>query len=400
MRNDTSVAIIGGGIGGLSAALSLRAAGLDAHVYERSLEFGEIGAGIQISPNASRILHKLGLGEGLEGISVKPIAWHQRRWDDGRTLLRSPLAGVVENTFGYPHCNVHRADLIDLLRQALPQDRIHTAHRLVSFVDHGDHVEAVFDNGRRIQTDALIGADGIHSEVRNGLFGPEKPHFTGCVAYRGIVPADRLNHLNLELTAQVWMGPGKHFVHYFVRRGALVSFVAIVDQDDWTQESWTDRGSVELALRAYEGWNPQVRDIIGSVDEIFVWALLDRLPMTQWSEGRVTLLGDSCHAMLPLMAQGAVQSIEDGATLAACLSSVRRSDVPVALKQYQTLRLPRTSKIQGMAATNKTRFHLADGPDQVKRDAEMASGATDWSLRAISWIYGHDASRPHQGPGT
>lgn len=400
MRNDVSVAIIGGGIGGLAAALSLRAAGLDAHVYERSSEFGEIGAGIQISPNASRILHKLGLGEGLERISVKPVAWHQRRWDDGRTLLRSPLAGVVENAFGYPHCNVHRADLIDLLRQALPQDRIHTSHRLVSFVDHEGHIEAGFDNGHRIQTDALIGADGIHSEVRHGLFGPEKPHFTGCVAYRGIVPAERLAHLDLELTAQVWMGPGKHFVHYFVRRGALVSFVAILDQDDWTKESWTDRGSVELALRAYDGWHPQVHDIIRSVDEIFVWALLDRPPMPQWSKGRVGLLGDSCHAMLPLMAQGAVQSIEDGATLAACLSRASRNDVPLALQHYQTLRLPRTSKIQGMSATNKIRFHLPDGPDQVKRDAEMANGATDWSLGAVSWIYGYDASQPHRQPAT
>jgi salicylate hydroxylase len=226
------------------------------------------------------------------------------------------------------------------------------------------------------------------------LFGPEKPHFTGCVAYRGLVPADRLSHLHLEVTAQIWMGPDKHFVHYYVQNRRLVNFVAIIDQDTWTRESWTDRGEIADALAAYEGWHPQVRSILGAVDETFIWALFDRKPMARWSVGRVTLLGDACHAMLPFMAQGAAQAIEDGATLAACLSQTDARDIPEALRRYEALRLPRASRVQGLSEANKTRFHLADGTAQQARDAEMARGGTDFSLKSVAWLYGHDAEEP------
>ncbi len=239
--------------------------------------------------------------------------------------------------------------------------------------------------------DLLVGADGIHSAVRGALFGPESPRFTGCVAYRGLVPAERLRHLGLDLTAQVWMGPGQHFVHYFVQNRKLVNFVALIEQDTWTRESWTDRGEVADALAAFESWHPQVREILGAVDETFVWALFDRPPLERWSVGRVTLLGDSCHAMLPFMAQGAAQAIEDGASLSACLGTAEPDDVPGALRRYEALRLPRTSRVQAMSTRNKARFHLPDGPEQEERDARMAGGSTDWSMEAVAWIYGHDA---------
>ena len=386
-----SVAIIGGGIGGLAAALSLLRTGIDVQVYEQARGLTEVGAGIQVSPNASRILHRVGLADALAEMGVAPLAWHQRRWDDGRTLLRTALAGAMEATFGFPHYQMHRADLLAALARNLPAERLHVGHRLTALVDHGDRVEAEFANGERVSVDALIGADGIHSTVRSAVFGPENPHFTGCVAYRGLVPADRLDHLKLEVTAQVWMGPGKHFVHYFVQRKRLVNFVAIIDQDTWTRESWTDRGNVADALAAFEGWHPQVRGILRAVDETFVWALFDRQPMSRWSIGRVTLLGDACHAMLPFMAQGAAQAIEDGATLAACLSSIGTQHVPEALSRYERLRLPRASHVQGLSEANKRRFHLPNGPDQSERDAQMARGATDWSLDAVAWLYGHDA---------
>jgi salicylate hydroxylase len=397
-RTDLSVAVIGGGIGGLAAALSLLRAGLDVHVYERARTLSEVGAGIQVSPNASRILHRLGLADYLADLGVKPLAWHQRRWDDGRTLLRTPLAGAVEAAFGFPHYQMHRADVLATLVRALPPDRLHIGHRFTGLVDHGDHVEAEFENGRHIGVDALVGADGIHSTVRHVLFGPEKPHFTGCVAYRGLVPADGLAHLDLEVTAQVWMGPGKHFVHYYVQNRRLINFVAIIDRDTWTRESWTDRGEVADALAAFEGWHPQVRGILGAVDETFIWALFDRKPMTRWSVGRVTLLGDACHAMLPFMAQGAAQAIEDGATLAVCLSRIDARAVPNALRRYEALRLPRASRVQGLSEANKTRFHLPDGAAQQARDAEMARGATDWSLKAVAWLYGYDAGEPARTP--
>jgi salicylate hydroxylase len=186
------------------------------------------------------------------------------------------------------------------------------------------------------------------------------------------------------------MGPGRHFVHYFVSAGRLVNFVAVTEEDSWQRESWVDRGEVADALAAFAGWHPQVRGIIGATDETYKWALFDRVPLTCWSLARVTLLGDACHPMLPFMGQGAAQAIEDGATLTACLSKL--GDVPAALKVYETLRLPRASRLQSMSQTNKTRFHLPDGPEQQQRDAHMAQGATDWSFAAIAWLYEHDAA--------
>ncbi|MDM0117263.1 FAD-dependent monooxygenase [Variovorax sp. J22R133] len=393
MKNaQTSIAIVGGGIGGLTAAIAILRAGLDVHVYEQKHDLREAGAGIQISPNASRVLHRLGLAEKLAKTAVRPQAWHQRRWDDGRTLLRTPLGDTVEAVFGFPHVQMHRADLLDVLRDAFPAERLHPGHRFTDCTDHGDHVKVSFDNGTRIECDVFVGADGIHSAARRVLFGDDAPRFTGCVAYRGLVPASRLTPLGLPLESQVWMGPGKHFVHYFVQRGAMVNFVAVVDQDAWARESWIEPADIAQSLAAFEGWHPQVRTILAAVDETFVWGLFDRSPMAQWSIGRCTLLGDACHAMLPFMAQGAAQAIEDGATLAACLAKIGPQDFPGALMLYQSVRLPRASRVQAASKENKTRFHLADGPLQHARDAQMANGATDWSFKAVEWLYGYDAA--------
>jgi salicylate hydroxylase len=385
-----SVGVVGAGIGGLSAALSLLAAGFDVHVFERAAELGEVGAGVQVSPNAARVLHRLGLAEALASTGVKPLAVHQRRWDDGRTLLRSPSGESLEAEFGFPHYQMHRADLLAALAGAVPAERMHLGHRLVGLTDHGDGVRADFAGGAPAEVGVLVGADGIHSAVRAELFGPEKPRFTGCVAYRGLLPAERLRDLSLEVTAQIWLGPGRHFVHYFVGGRRLVNFVAVVEQDTWTRESWTDRGDVADALAAFDGWHPQVRRILSAADETFVWALFDRSPLDRWSAGRVTLLGDACHPMLPFMAQGAAQAMEDGATLAACLAAAG-PDPAAALRRYERLRIPRTARLQAMSADNKTRFHLPDGPAQIRRDEQMASGGTDWSADAVRWIFQHDA---------
>src|SRR5262249_45428515 len=207
----------------------------------------------------------------------------------------------------------------------------------VGLNERGDRVEARFDNGARVAADIVVGADGIHSTVRRVLFGPDDPRFTGCVAYRGLVPAEGVRYLNLETTMQRWMGPGKHFVQ--ARR--LVNFVCLVEQDRWTRESWTERGDVKQPRAAYQYWHPQVRAILDAQQEIFVWALLDRAPLPRWSVGRVTLLGDACHPMLPFMAQGAAQAIEDGATLAAILAR-DGTNVPAALRAYEAVRLPRS----------------------------------------------------------
>jgi 2-polyprenyl-6-methoxyphenol hydroxylase-like FAD-dependent oxidoreductase len=390
------IAIAGGGLGGAAAALSLLKAGFDVHVYEQARELREVGAGIVLTPNAVRVLHYLGLAAELEALGVAASAVHQRRWDDGRTLLRSPVTARPGR--GATFFTSHRSDILAMLAGHLPPERLHLGHRLAGFTDRGDRVELQFADRAPVTADIMVGADGIHSTVRSLLFGAEQPRFTGCVAYRGLMGAQRLAHLNLPREQQIWMGPGKHFVHYPVSAGRLVNFVCLIERDAWTKESWTEPGDMRDALAAFEGWHPQVRSIISSVEETFVWGLFDRAPLARWSVNRVTLLGDACHPMLPFLAQGAAQAIEDGATLAAVLSR-SAADIPAALQHYESLRLPRTARIQAVAAGNKGRNHLPDGPEQQARDAAMAAGAADWSIGASAWVYNHDATAIDRGPG-
>jgi salicylate hydroxylase len=384
------VAVIGGGIGGLSAALHLLKAGLDVHVYEQAARITEIGAGIQISPNASRLLQRLGLGAAMESAGVRPLVVHQRRWDDGRTLQRATVGREVETTFGAPYYHFHRADLVTLLADAMPAERLHVGHRLVDLAQKDGRVTAQFENGATAEADLLVGADGIHSRVRTLLFGLEKPRFTGCVAWRGLVPAERIKHLDIEIASHNWMGPDGHVVHYWVAGGRMMNVVCVVEHGDWTQESWTDKGDVADVLARYEGWHPTVRGLIGAFPETFIWALHDRAELPRWSDGRVTLLGDACHPMLPMMAQGAAQSIEDGAALASLLKATP-DDVPGALARYETVRKPRATRLQQASAANRTRFHLHDGEAQRARDEALATSG-DRSIANIGWLYAHDAA--------
>jgi len=385
------IAIIGGGIGGLSAALQLVKAGFDVHVYEQAAAIGEIGAGIQISPNASRLLVRLGLKPAMDKVGVRPLAVHQRRWDDGRTLQRAPLGPEVEAAFGAPYYHFHRGDLAELLGTAVPAERLHVRHKLVDLIQKGERVVARFENGASVEADLLIGADGIHSRMRHLLFGPEEPRFTGCVAWRGLVPGERLKHHNIEVVSHSWMGPEGHVVHYWVASGRLMNVVCVVEHGTWTKESWTDKGEVAEVLERYEGWHPIVRGLIGAFPETFIWALHDRLPLPRWSDGRVTLLGDACHPMLPMMAQGAAQSIEDGAALAASLTTTP-GDVTGALVRYEEVRKPRATRLQEASAANRKRFHLPDGPEQQKRDEALATSG-DRSIANIGWLYRHDAAQ-------
>jgi len=387
MSRPVSIAVIGGGIGGLAAALSLLRAGFDVQVYEQAPVKREVGAGVMLTPNVIRLFYRLGFTEQMQALGVATVGVRQRRWDDGRTLMYTRLAGTPQEPPLF--FTSHRADLLSMLMDAVPAERLHLGHRLAGFVDRGDRVEMEFDNGAKAQADIMVGADGIHSTVRGLLFGPEKPRFTGCVAYRGMVAAAKVKHLDVA-ECQIWMGPGKHFVHYPVRAGRLVNFVCLIDRDGWTKESWTEPGDINDALAAYEGWHPQVRAIISSVEETFVWGLFDRAPLSRWSVNRVTLLGDACHPMLPFLAQGAAQAVEDGVTLAALLAHTDAA--AAALRRYEALRLPRTALIQTTAGGNKTRNHLPDGPEQIERDKRMAAGAADWSIGATRWVYQHDAA--------
>jgi salicylate hydroxylase len=388
------IAVIGGGIGGLAAALGLHRAGFQVDVYEQASELNEVGGGIQVAPNAARILYRLGLGEGLDRDAVRGVELHQRRWDDGRTLLKAPLNPRCEELYGAPHLTLHRADLQSIIASGLLKERIHLGHRLVGFTDRGDAVEVAFDNGARITADLVVGADGIHSTVRTLLFGTEDPSFSGCVAYRGLVPAERVADLGLVRGSQIWLGPDGHLVQYFVSRGRLLNFVGWTEHDSWNREDWTDRATIERALVAFEGWHPQIHQIISAADTCFIWALFDRDPLPRWSVGRVTLLGDACHPMYPFMAQGAAQAIEDGAALAALLA--QGGDPTATLQRYEQIRLPRVTRLQHLSRANKHRYHMPDGPEQVERDAAMAANR-ERSPEAMQWLFGFDAAAVDAG---
>jgi salicylate hydroxylase len=387
---DSSIAVIGGGIGGLTAAISLLQAGFDVRVYEQARWLAELGAGINIGPNASRILIRLGLGDECAKVAFRAPFFHQRRWQDGRTLTRAPLGDAIEAEFGAPHMIFHRGELHSMLARAMPPERVHLGHRCVAIAQDGGKVNAHFENGAEVEADALIGADGIHSTVRRVLRGAERPRFA-CRAYRGLIPTERVGDLPPE-TGQ-WIGPGRHFIHYFVSAGRLLNFVGHVEQEAWISESWTEPGSVADLRAAYAGWHPQVQRIIDAVDETFIWAVMDREPIERWTYGRVTLLGDACHPMLPFMGQGGAQAIEDAAALAACFTRCG-DDVEAALNLYETVRRPRATQIQTMSWDNKARLHLPDGPAQRQRDAEMTQGRSDVSFRA--WLYAHDAANLEQ----
>jgi salicylate hydroxylase len=393
------IAVIGAGIGGLSAAVALRRAGFDVTVHEQAPALTEIGGGINIGPNAARILMRLGFGDALDRVAVRPLSTRQRRWQDGRSLQSAPLNPLCETLYGAPYLMIHRADLLSIIASGFPPERIHLGQRAVSLTDRGDGAEIRFDGDARVVADLVIGADGIHSTVRSALLGAEAPRFAGCVAYRGLVPAERVADLGLEVGLVSWLGPGAHFVHYFVAGGRLVNFVGWTEHDSWNREDWTDRATIGRALAAFEGWHPQVRRIIGAADTCFVWALFDREPLPRWSFGRITLLGDACHPMYPFMAQGAAQAIEDGAVLTACLAAGGADDPAEILRRYERLRLPRVSRLQDMSRANKIRFHLPDGPAQAARDAEWASEG-DRSPEALRWLYGFDAGalEPAAGP--
>jgi salicylate hydroxylase len=382
--------VIGAGIGGMAAAIALRRAGVDVSLFEQTIAQREVGAGIQISPNASRLLGRYGLGEAMARVAVRPSAIVFRRWQDGRVLGREELGDSIESQYGAPYYHFHRADLIELLAEAFGRGNIELGRRLAHIEQDESGVTAHFQDGTSERGDLLIGADGIHSRTREWLFGEKKPRFSGQIAYRGLAPAERVAHLGLPLDVTNWVGPGGHFIHYYVSAGRFLNFVAVSEEATWTREQWSDRGSISDALGNYEGWHPQIATILTAVDETFKWALFDRNPLPEWTRGRVALLGDACHPMLPFMAQGAAQAIEDGATLAACLKNTA-FDVPAAFQAYVALRKPRTTMLQAGSQANSTSYHLHDGPKQYERDQAYASVGLRGSPEAMSRLYGHDA---------
>lgn len=347
-QRGLKVLIAGGGIGGITTALALRQRGIDAFLFEKAEAFREVGAGIQLSANATRVLRRLGLDDTLARVAVRPEGRDYRAWDTGERLFWTPLGERAEAHFGAPHYHVHRADLLDVLVGALGDAGVRLNAWVRSFEQDARTVTVTLADGTTATGDVLVGADGIRSMVRGQLFGREQPRYTGSVAWRGLVPAERLTHLDLGRVNGVWVGPDRSIVQYYVSAGRTFNWIGISRSIGAAQESWLAEGQVEDALAEYAGWHPTIRAVIRATPRVLRQALYDREPLPDWRIGRAVLLGDAAHPMLPFYAQGAAQTIEDAYVLAGCLAA--GPDEPVAaLERYVRLRQPRTAWVQQLS---------------------------------------------------
>lgn len=392
-----SIGIAGGGIGGLTLALACREAGLaDVTVYEQTPNPEPLGAGVQLSPNATKVLSALGLKQALRAIGFYPEAVHFRTWRTGYLVAMRPLGQFSEARYGAPYLHVHRGDLHGLLLQTAENRGItvRTGERCTGAGEDELGPWLELEQGR-VHHDAIVGCDGIHSTVLNSLFEAPEPRFTGHVAWRGMVPADRLPANFIPPTATVWLGPARHFVHYYVRRGELVNFVGIVETDRWTEEAWHHPGDPAELAKDFAGWNLMIRTLIDATEEAYKWALYDRPPLPTWTRGRITLLGDACHPMLPYLAQGAAMAIEDAWVLSRMLE--RWEDDPgVGMEDYERYRLPRTARVQARSRAQGEEFHLPEGLPAWRRNFKLALGSRylpEIAMRQFDWLHGFDCIR-------
>jgi salicylate hydroxylase len=371
--------------------------GAEVTVLEQAQELGDIGAGIQIPPNAMKVFAALGLDAALAETAFEPEAIEARMGLSGLELFHIPLAEHAVKRWGAPYLHIHRADYISVLAKALRDespDGLHLGAEIIGYTQTEDAVEVQLADGRRITGDALIGADGIHSPVREQMLGAEKPIFTGNVAWRAVVPMAALGADGPRPTACAWMGPGKHCVTYRLRRGTLANFVGVVERDDWTTESWTERGTREAALVDFADWHPTITRMLGEADTLYRWALFDRAPLPQWVDGRVGLLGDAAHPMLPFMAQGAAMAVEDAWVVAR---EVTQKPSPArGLEAYQHLRQTRTGRVQAGSRANAKTFHKRTWAGQLATYGPMWL-AGKFAPMAVHKrqdpLYGYDVTR-------
>jgi salicylate hydroxylase len=381
------IAVVGGGIGGLAAAGFLHRAGLSATVYEQAAELREVGAGLVVAPNAGRLIRRLGVMDQLERVAVRmDVGWEFRRWEDGRVISAENLSEACKRLYGEHTYTMHRADLLDVLRAAVPDSAVRLGRRCVGVEPDGDGARLVFADGSVEQADVVIGADGVHSVVRSVVSEPAPPENSGISAFRALVPAEKAPEFARRRTHTLWIGPDHHLVHYPVSAERLVNLVAFAPAGDFTDDSWSTTATLAEFLAEFQGWDLRLTDLIRAAGTPGRWALLDRAPLSRWSYGPVTLLGDAAHPMYPFFAQGAAQSIEDGAAVAACLAA-DLGDPHRALRRYEESRIERTTRIQEVSHARAHINHLPDGPEQRARD--VALGGAD-PLLSNGWIYGHD----------
>lgn len=394
------VIIVGAGIGGLATALSLREAGFkETVVIEQAPALTAVGAGIQLSANAVRVLRRLGIGEELDRFGVKPEGLAMRSWQSGERLLWTDLGSRAEERFGAPYYHAHRADLLDALVQAWGIDNVRLGIRALKHEQADDGVALTLDNGETLRGDVLIGADGIHSATRQQLFGPDSPRATGLTALRGLAKAEDLTDLDLPRISGVWFGPGRSMVHYWVAGGRLMNWIGIVPSSAGDVEDWGAQGTREEALRAFEGWHPIVRGMIERTGAPFKMTMYDRPALQSWGRERITLLGDACHAMLPFHAQGACMAIEDAWVLARSLQ-LAAPNLQDGLRRYESLRMARANWVQEYSRQAEQMFHLSEADKVAKRDAKLQwnqdnypEGFPPGQIR----IYGYDAEKAVAG---
>ncbi|MGE5640681.1 MAG: FAD-dependent monooxygenase [Clostridia bacterium] len=389
------IAIVGAGLGGLVAAISARRMGFDARIYEQAPAFGEIGAGIQVGPNAVKVLRALGLEEGLARFGAKPEHHVGRNWKSGRVLFKSATRQACIERFSAPFYQVQRSDLHAHLRSALPEACIELGKRCEHVESREDAAELRFADGTRVEADVVVGADGIHSLVKSVLLGSGEPRFTGVICWRGQVEAAKLPADLIPPDSLNWMGPGGCVVHYYVRPGKLVNWIAHRTTDIWAEESWSVEGERQELLDAFAGWHPSLLTLFRATERCYKWAIFDRDPLERWSSGRATLLGDAAHPMLPFLAQGGAMAMEDGYVLAECLRR-RAGDVPAALREYESLRKERATRVQLGSRARSDMCQVVSPLTTLRRDLGFLFN--QWfnpgaAIQKADWIYSYDVAR-------
>lgn len=390
------VLIAGGGIGGLATALCLKARGVPFELFEQADAFREVGAGLQLSANVMRILMNLGLGERLARIGVMPRGLEVRSWRGGEPILWTPLGYEAERHFGAPYYHAHRAEVLEVLVAALGPGHVHLGCKVSAVSSDAQGASLVLANGSAHTGEIVVGADGIHSLVRDQLFGAGAPRFSGNVAWRGTMPAENVKDLGLECLSSNWWGPGRSFVHYYISAGRTHNWIGVGRSAAPSRESWSATGAVDEALAEYAGWHPQVLAVIRRTTRLFRMALYDREPLATWHAGRVVLLGDAAHAMLPYHAQGAAQSVEDAYVLAGCIAEAASAgSAPVqAIERYERIRKARAEWVQRFSREAEELFNMSDEARVARRDTRLRENQLNYAggfPEGQQRIYGYDA---------
>jgi salicylate hydroxylase len=394
----TRVAIIGGGIGGLTAAIALSRAGVDVRVYEAAAELKEIGAGVALHANAMRVLRAIGVEDGVRKVAGRSEWAVTRNGVTGRVISRTSR-GQQAALQGIEGATVHRADLLDALAAAVPPGVVSLGQRCVSVDGDGEVAVARFADGSSAEADVIIGADGIHSVVRTALFGPDAPRFTGKICYRSVIPAAAVRGTPLAADNGQWLGPHGTIVLYPLRGEELINVVCHYDDASYRHESWVAQCPRGEVLQRYAGWHESLLRLFEAGETWYKWALYDRDPIPAWTRGRVSLLGDAAHPMLPYLGQGACQAIEDGAVLATALSAPGTGGDPVAaLDRYERTRRPRASRVVLTARERGLSNHLASPLAARRRDLVIAVrkrlNRRDTDGRGAAWLASYDATGP------